>query len=312
MKQYLILLFAFFTLGSLHAQKNTKDQDAVRKVIELETKYFFDGNYDKWATTWAHESTDYVIFTGPNGNSETIGWDNISAGNKPNMKNVPLISPDELATTYKKYDYQYKINGNLANVTFREGKGNFQTKTLEKQNGEWKITGMTLVNSTDFKFKVSYNTLKSYVGKWKLVEGSYKSENLQGTTNNDKLMTADYDIHETMYGIEFASSSSSVYSGITYFNTASECFIPDNNQNEIKYFDFEKGTNADISTSTGTAVFDTSGRFVVKGMYPDKPAVVRFENIYTTNGDGSIHHEGRSYDKDGKLTFKWFFDLHRV
>ncbi|MFI5188336.1 MAG: hypothetical protein ACHQF0_16515, partial [Chitinophagales bacterium] len=244
MKQYLISLFAFFTLSSLHAQKNTPEQDAVRKVIEQETKYFFDGNYDKWADTWAHESTDYVIFTSPNGNSETIGWDNISAGNKPNMKNVPQISADELATTYKKYDYQYKINGNLANVTFREGKGNFQTKTLEKQNGEWKITGMTLVYSTDFKFKASYNTLKSYVGKWKLVEGSYSAENMQSGPNDGKMMSNDYDIHETAYGIEFTSTSSSTYTGIAYFNTSSECFIPDNSQNEIKYFDFEKGSNA--------------------------------------------------------------------
>ena len=312
MKQSLILFFVFFTLGSLYAQKSTTEQDAIRKVIELETKYYFDGNYDKWASTWAHEATDYVIFTGPNGNSETIGWDNISAGNKPNMKNVALISADELATTYKKYDYQYKINGSLANVTFREGKGNFLTKTLEKQNGEWKITGMTLVNSTDFKFKASYNSLKSYVGKWKLVEGSYKSENMQGAANDGKTLTNDYDIHETMYGIEFISTSSSIYSGTTYSNTSSECFIPDNSQNEIKYFDFEKGSGGDVSTSTGTASYDTSGKFVVRGMYPDKPTLLRFENIYTTNSDGSIHHEGRSYDKDGKLTFKWFFDLRRV
>jgi hypothetical protein len=131
MKQYSILFFAVFAFGSLYAQ-STKEQDAVRKVIELETQYYFEGNYDKWAGTWAHEPTDYAIFTSPTGNSETIGWDNISAGVKPNMKNVPLESAEEVATNYKKYDYQYKINGNMASVTFREGKGNLLTKIPRK------------------------------------------------------------------------------------------------------------------------------------------------------------------------------------
>ena len=311
MKQYSILFFAVFAFGSLYAQ-NTKEQDAVRKVIELETQYYFEGNYDKWAGTWAHEPTDYAIFTSPTGNSETIGWDNISAGVKPNMKNVPLESAEEVATNYKKYDYQYKINGNMASVTFREGKGNLLTKSLEKQNGEWKITGMTLVNSTDFKFRDGYTALKSYVGKWKFVAGSYKTEPVQTGDKISAMLTNDYDIHETMYGIEFTSTSSYTTAGKRSSNTATEDFIADNNRNEIKYFDFEKGATADVTTSTGSASFGEGGKFTVKGMYADKPASVQFENIYTTNSDGSIHHEGRSYDKDGKLTFKWFFDLERV
>src|SRR6185436_9571216 len=155
MKQYSILFFAVFAFGSLYAQ-STKEQEAVRKIIELETQYYFEGNYDKWAGTWAHEPTYYGIFTSPSCNSETIGCDNISEGLQPHMQTVPLESADEVANNYKKYDYQYKINGNMASVTFREGKGNLLTKSLEKQNGEWKITGMTLVNSTDFKFRDGY------------------------------------------------------------------------------------------------------------------------------------------------------------
>jgi hypothetical protein len=145
-----------------------------------------------------------------------------------------------------------------------------------------------------------------------LVAGSYKTEPVQTGDKISAMLTNDYDIHETMYGIEFTSTSSYTTAGKRSSNTATEDFIADNNRNEIKYFDFEKGANADVTTSTGSASFGEGGKFMVKGMYADKPASVQFENIYTTNSDGSIHHEGRSYDKDGKLTFKWFFDLERV
>lgn len=311
MNHYFILFILSLSFNLLHAQNKTTEQDAIRKVIELETQYYFEANYDKWASTWAHEPTDYMVFTSPTGNGETIGWNNISANYKPGMSNGPIIPADEVAKRYKKYDYQYKINGNLANVIFREGKGNFITKTLEKQNGEWKITGMTLVYSTDYTFKEHYAALKSYVGKWKLVEDSYKTESDQPADSNYRQLSNDYDIHETRYGIEFTSTNSYTYSGRPYSTTANEDFIPDNNQNEIKYFDFEGSGNNNVTTSTGTASFDTTGKFIVKGMYEDKPAQARFENIYSFTSDGLLRQEGRSYDKDGKVTFKWFFTLKR-
>ncbi|MCC6279169.1 MAG: hypothetical protein IT262_01110 [Saprospiraceae bacterium] len=32
------------------------ETDAIMKVIENETKCFFDGNYDCWANNWSHEN----------------------------------------------------------------------------------------------------------------------------------------------------------------------------------------------------------------------------------------------------------------
>ena len=53
-----ILNFAFMIAGLTmycysNAQQKNTEQDAVQKVIEQETRYYFDGNYDKWASTWA-------------------------------------------------------------------------------------------------------------------------------------------------------------------------------------------------------------------------------------------------------------------
>ena len=124
-------------------------------------------------------------------------------------------------------------------------------------------------------------------------------------------MSANYDIHETQYGIEFSSVSLTSYAGKPSTSLATEDFVGDKTEKVIKYFNFQKD-NDNVSTASGTASFDTSGQFVVKGMYDDKPTQVRFENIYTFSPDGLLHHEGRSYDTNGKVTFKWFFTLKRL
>ena len=121
----------------------------------------------------------------------------------------------------------------------------------------------------------------------------------------------DYDVHENPYGIEFGLISLSSYAGKPSTSLATEDFIGDKMQRTIRYFDYQKD-NDNVSATTGTASFDTSGRFIVKGMYDDKPALIHFENIYTFMPDGLLHHEGRSYDTNGKVTFKWFFDLKRL
>ncbi len=311
MKHAPILFILFLSFSFLHAQNKTAEQDAIRKVIELETQYYLEGNYDKWTTTWAHEPTSYWEYAGPDFNNGQIGWETIAAGMKDEMKNPKNLSAGEIAARSKKYDYQYKINGNLAHVTYRQGKGNLQTCTLEKQNGEWKITGTVNINTTGYTFKNSLANMKLFLGKWKILEGSYKTESAQPADSNYKQLANDYDIHETKYGIEFTSTNSYTYSGRPYSTTVNENFIPDNNLRQIKYFDFEGNGSNNVTTSTGTASFDTTGQFIVKGMYDDKPTQVRFENIYSFTPDGILHHEGRSYDTNGKVTFKWFFALKR-
>jgi hypothetical protein len=225
MKHPFILLFlTVIGTNSLLAQKTSQDQEAVRKIIEMETKYYFEGNYDKWAETLAHDPSCYVVNAGPEYHNELIGWNNISTVYKKNMQNTPPLSEAELAQ-YKKYDYVYKINGNMADVTFKEGKGNFGTRVLEKQSGEWKITGMTNVLTTAYKFQSDYTALKSFTGKWKFNPRSFKEE---PADTNSKLLSFTSDIHEGTYGIEFVSNESSSYNGKFYSFCETEQFTKDN------------------------------------------------------------------------------------
>jgi hypothetical protein len=120
----------------------------------------------------------------------------------------------------------------------------------------------------------------------------------------------DYDIHETSYGVEFKSVNMYSYAGNVNTSSANESFIADYDQKLINYFNFQK-ENSYVFTERGTAGFDSSGQFVVKGMYGDQPDKVRFENVYTLSNNGLLHQEGRTYDTKGKLISKWFFALKR-
>lgn len=316
------VLFSFFKFGSVAsflflsfpsiAQSKTSEQDAVRKAIEQETKLYIEGNYDKWEKTWVHEPTSYWTYSGPDFNNEVIGWDKISAGMKQDMNGRPPLSSEVVARMENKHDYQYKINGNFAHVIYRQGNGNLLTVTMEKQNGEWKLVNETDIGTSSYNFKKSIEALQKFIGKWRYVEGSDSTQGAGPADTNYRQKGMEYDIHETPYGVEFISTSSYTYASQPYTSLVKEDFISNNDKKIISYFDYEKDASNKVSTNIGTASFDTSGRFIVKGMYDDKPTQTRFENIYSFMPDGLLHHEGRSYDDNGKLMSKWFFTLKRL
>ena len=305
MSRLLFLLVCIISISPLLAQKTTSDQDAVRKVIEQETKYYFESNYDKWAGTWAHEASCYVLNAGPSSNQEIIGWENISVSYKQAMQNATPLTGEEL-TEYAKHDYLYQINGNMANATFKEGKGNFGARTLEKQNGEWKITSLTTINSISYKVQSDYNALKSFAGKWKIDAGTYKVE---PTDSNFKILSHTVDIQEGIYGMEFIANGTGSYAGSTYSFIETQNFIPDYDEGEIKYFDFTKTGDGNTETNAGRALIDSVGSLMLKQMFPDKPASVQYENSYTRKNDGSMLFKGRVYNENGNVTYSWSYSL---
>ncbi len=46
----------------------TAEVDSIMKVIENETQYFFDGNYEDWSKTWSHESYAMQAWNNEDGN----------------------------------------------------------------------------------------------------------------------------------------------------------------------------------------------------------------------------------------------------
>lgn len=113
-----------------------------------------------------------------------------------------------------KTDYRYSINGNVATVSFREGKNDKEasdeTRVMVKQNGAWKIEGMTIIGISEYNLRNSLMDLKLLLGTWKIDSSSMKAEPAAKMNTNYQGST---DIHETEKGIEMVTHQLSYNNG---------------------------------------------------------------------------------------------------
>lgn len=310
------LFFVAFFMVALYntatAQKNTNEREAIRKVIDQETRAYFEQKYDLWASTWVQDSTAFRLTVSPSSFSKITGWDKLNAGVKESMQTATPYSEEDMAPYTNKFDYEYYINGNMATVFLKEGKtlkdANDEIRLMVKQNGAWKLLGLTIISTPNYNFNNSVEKLRTFIGKWKMVEGSLKSEPADTAYHAISLST---DFHEVMNGMESSSSAISEYSGNINVYTETEQFIPDYEINKFRYYDNGRSANGYIVGGAGTAEFDSTGSFVVTMMYDDKP-VVKLKNIYTMKKDGSLHIQADFFNKEGKKTFSWSSDLTRL
>ncbi len=78
----LVLLSLLFIFSCEQKIDIETEKEAIKKVIEDETKFFWDNNYEEYTKTWVHEP--YALFTSA-GNSfhfELFGWDSIGIDEK--------------------------------------------------------------------------------------------------------------------------------------------------------------------------------------------------------------------------------------
>ena len=295
-----LLLLVCMSAGNLsYAQKTTAEQDAVKKVIETETRAFYEGNYNAWADTWAHDTICYVMTGGPGSHNILMGWSQISTTYKGYMQNPQPIDEEQYKIYDSKYDYNYSINGNSAVVTFKEGKGIPETRSLEKINGTWKIKGITSVDMPSYKAIDAFNNIKAFEGKWAVDTSSIKII----PAPSWHLKTAIVDIHPSENGIEIISNQTGVYNNHFFITPIEkEQLVFNAGANEIQYFDVQKDGNGQTYTNVGKATSESAGSFEIKIPYPDKPTVNSVEASYTMNNDGSMLVHALYYGMDGKQT----------
>jgi len=157
---FLLVLLLIFA-SSIHAQNLSKEETAIKKVIEDETTYFNQRNYDKWADTWVQELYIYWSVTNPHEHSELRGWEALSQM----MKDQIEQSPEPVQLKQQKTDYKFRVSGNMAFVTFLED-GNASTRVLETSGGKWKLIRMGVVNSTAYETLVIQQMMKRFTGNW--------------------------------------------------------------------------------------------------------------------------------------------------
>jgi hypothetical protein len=186
-KVLLILTVLMFSLPTLQAQELTEkgakaltaEEQAVKQVIEDETKYFNLRDYEKWSECVAKDPMTVFSWTSPfqgeNGVFEAKGWKEVSKHMKNHMESSPVN--EDLP---KKYDYQFKVGENMAYVNFLEGNGTHETRVLEKRDGKWQILRMEATASKMFKSMHKKYALQRMAGNWKLDPASIKVEGGSG------------------------------------------------------------------------------------------------------------------------------------
>lgn len=169
-----IALLLLITCSVFAQRTMVSEEAAIKKVIEDETMYFMQRDYDKWAECVAHDPMTYYTWTTPfageNDVFEARGWDEVSKEFKKYMSENP--PNDDLP---KKENYKFKVNGNMAFVTFSQNYSE-ETRVLEKTDGKWRILRMEALASKGFEKMHDLYSLQRMAGNWEIDMSTYKKE----------------------------------------------------------------------------------------------------------------------------------------
>ena len=303
-------LFTLFLLAvSIKTNAQKSEEEAIKKTLKQETTSYFKANYADWANTWAHDSADYILRTGTNNFQELQGWNAIAKEYAQDIKNMTPLDDSDMATYLDKYDFHFYINGDLATVSFKEGKKNPNTgtRTMLKQNGSWKILNYVLVNGGSYAMQKIINNMKEFAGKW-VLDGKATMEPADGS----ELNAATMELKETPNGLEQTSSFIVTNKNGQSFAppTTNEYFIPDFNSGIVSYAVIRRNLAGQTFPQMGKVTTNQPNSFTVTMMYPDKPTAI--QNEYTvTLQNGKWHQVGEDYDKDGKRIDTNTIDLRR-
>jgi hypothetical protein len=131
--------------GSASSSKN--DSDAIKSVIEQETKAFFEIDKQSWQDSWAHSPYAFWSFADTTDVNSFSGWENIEKGFADYFRTAKA-SKAEIDRTW----LDIKIFGNGAYARFTQHvKDNSarppqaEVRVLEKINGQWKIICVSVI-----------------------------------------------------------------------------------------------------------------------------------------------------------------------
>jgi hypothetical protein len=159
MKPFLIPLCLLFISKSFSQNVTSpEEQDAIKKSIAEEAKFFCGRNLEKWANCYRQTPQTYWAKIEKEEGFQKEGWDNIKFFVTNYFKENSAASK----ATFKRENYNFrKVNPTYVWVTFDQNKtikdkkeASKETRILELIKGEWKI-----VNATGF-YMPSENSIK--------------------------------------------------------------------------------------------------------------------------------------------------------
>jgi hypothetical protein len=137
----------FFLASSTGFAQKKNDTEAIKALIERETKAFFEIDYNTWADSWAQTPYSFWSFADTTDVNSFSGWESINKGFSEYFK----TSKPSKATIDRKW-IDIKIFGNGAYARFTQHvrdntnrKPQAEVRVLEKINGKWKIVCVNVI-----------------------------------------------------------------------------------------------------------------------------------------------------------------------
>ncbi|NIJ53824.1 hypothetical protein [Dyadobacter arcticus] len=182
MKTSLLFLFASTLLFSCQPKEQKSDKQtqqssfdekaetaAIMKVIDNETKCFFDGNYECWASNWVHEKYAMQEWNNDAGSYDAaIGWDKINQQGKSYIEKYYKNGKNVVHPQFKRETPQVKFFGeNAAYLIWKQYNTDQEnkfflisqdTRIMEKQADGWKIVNVTSL--WDSKTRIPIDSIK--------------------------------------------------------------------------------------------------------------------------------------------------------
>lgn len=132
----------------------TAETAEIMKVIDNETKSFFDGNYEAWASNWSHEPYAMQAWNNSDGTSSAaVGWEKINAQGKEWIEKYYKNGKNIIHPEYKRDTPQVKFfNEKTAYLIWKQYNADQdkkfyrvsqETRIMEKQADGWKIVNVT-------------------------------------------------------------------------------------------------------------------------------------------------------------------------
>lgn len=149
-----IFILCLVFVSGAWAQKTSKvgDVDAIKTVIEQESKAFFGVNYQKWMESWMHTPSAYWSYADASGINYYEGWRAIEVGFSDYF--VTTKPGDiEVERTWQ----EIKVYGDGAYARFKQrvitdgvpGPEQVEIRVLEKHDNAWKILLVGVLKKSD-------------------------------------------------------------------------------------------------------------------------------------------------------------------
>ena len=183
MKSFLILLCILFITKSFSQNiTSPEEQDAIKKVIADESKFFYARDVEKWTNCYRQTAQTYWAKIEREEGIQKEGWDNIM----PFVTNYFKENPKSIKASFKRENYTFrKVNPTYIWVTFDQNRTvkdkkdlSKETRILELIKGEWKI-----VNATGFCMP-SEKSAKSEIAITPKEKSKSESSEKEGSSGN--------------------------------------------------------------------------------------------------------------------------------